>query len=207
MTTDTQRRSKARRDTGTRERLVAATRTCLRLHGRERASSRAIAAAAQANLGAITYYFGSKEDLVSVALADELAEWTDPALAVLAAPGDPATRLLDTIALLNAAFDEARDRAPALLDVFVHAAREAGTDDPVARTWTTLRSRVAEVIAELRDRGAVPDWVDAESMAALILAVGAGTVIASAVDADGTDHRAIGAQFAALLLAASAANR
>jgi hypothetical protein len=43
-------------------------------------------------------------------------------------------------------------------------------------------------------------------MASLILAVVAGTVVASAVDA-GTDHRAIGTQFASLLLAASAAPR
>ena len=157
MTLTAQRRSKARRDTGTRDRLVAAARTCLREHGRERASSRAIADAAGANLGAITYYFGSKEDLVAVALADELAAWTDPALAACSpARGDPAARLLDAIGVLDAAFEEARDRAPALLEVFVHAARDAGAGRPVTRTWTTLRVRLAE-----RDHGAARGRRDA----------------------------------------------
>ena len=62
------------------------------------------------------------------------------------------------------------------------------------------------MITELREGGAIPQWIDTDAMAALILAVGAGTVVASAVDAT-TDHRAIGNQFAALLLAASAAPR
>jgi AcrR family transcriptional regulator len=206
MTTPVQRRSRDRRDTGTRDRLVRAARSCLSRHGRDRTSSRAIADAAHANLGAITYYFGSKEHLVSEALAAELAEWTEPALAVLAAPGAPAARLLEAVGVLEAAFDEARDRAPALLEVFVHAARDADANDPVARQWATLRSRLEGAIHELRDGGTVPAWVDAGAMAALILAVGAGTVVASAVDAS-TDHRAIGAQFAALLLAVGAAPR
>ncbi len=186
---------------------MSAARTCLRVHGRELASSRVIADAAQANLGAITYYFGSKEDLLAVALADELAEWTGPALAVLSSPADPATRLLDAVAVLEAAFEQARDRIPALLEVFVHAARDERADGPVAGIWTTLRTRLADVITELRDAGTTPSWVDPDAMASLILAVVAGTVVATAVDAGGTDHRAVGAQFAALLLAARAEPR
>jgi AcrR family transcriptional regulator len=202
MTTEVQRRSKARRDTGTRDRLVSAARTCLRVHGRDRASSRIIADAAHANLAAITYYFGSKDDLLAAALADELAEWTAPALDALAAPTDPVTRLLDAVAILDAAFEQARDRVPALLEVFVHAARDEHADGPVAGTWATLRTRLAGVIAELRDSGTAPSWVDPVAMASLILTVVAGTVVATAVDPAGTDHRAIAAQFAALLLAA-----
>jgi AcrR family transcriptional regulator len=205
MTPAVQRRSKAHRDTGTRDRLVRAARTCLRLHGREGASSRAIADTAEANLSAITYYFGSKEDLLADALAEELAEWTDPALATLASPGDPTTRLLHAVSILDAAFEQARDRVPALLEVFVHAARDERADAPVARTWAALRARLSDVIAELRGAGVVPAWIDPPSMASLILAVVAGTVVATAVDAAGTDHRAIGAQFAALLLAARGA--
>jgi len=39
-------------------------------------------------------------------------------------------------------------------------------------------------------------------MAALILAVGAGTVVSATVERDRADHRAVAAQFASLLLAA-----
>jgi AcrR family transcriptional regulator len=206
MTATLQRRSKARRDTGTRDRLLAAARTCLREHGREPASSRAVAEAAGANLAAITYHFGSKEQLLTEALAAELADWTEPALRALTGPGDASARLLGAVAILDATFEDARDRVPALLEVFVHASHRSDGRDLLGQTWVALRVRLAEVITELRAAGAAPAWVDADAMASLILAVVAGTVVASAVDV-GTDHRAIGAQFASLLLAASAAQR
>ena len=95
---------------------------------------------------------------------------------------------------------------PALLEVFVHASHRRDGRDPLAQTWVALRGRLTDVITELREGGAAPAWVDADAMTSLILAVVAGTVVASAVDA-GTDHRAIGTQFASLLLAASVARR
>jgi len=196
-----QRRSKGRRDTGTRERLVAAARECLRTSGHDGASSRAIAARAEANLAAITYHFGSKEALVDEALASELRTWTNPALDALDGDGDPARRLLDAVAALNAAFDVARTDSPALLEVFVHSTRDA-SDAPVTAVWHELRTRLAAVVIQLLDARAIPAWVDPDTMATLVLTIGAGTVVASAVDPEGTDHRAIGALVTALLLSA-----
>lgn len=200
--TGLQRRSKDQRDTGTRAQLVEAAQGCLRSHGLARTSSRAIADAAGANLGAITYYFGSKEHLVAAALAEELRSWTQPAIDLLAATGDPATRLLEAVNTLNETFEQERDRAPGLLEVFVHAARESDTSSPVVQIWNDLRAQLARVIRELRDTGSIPEWVAPDAMAALILAVGAGTVVSSTVEPARVDHRAIAAQFASLLLAA-----
>jgi AcrR family transcriptional regulator len=197
-----QRRSKERRATGTRERLVAATQGCLRTDGVARTSSRAIAERAGANLGAITYYFGSKEQLVAIALADELREWTRPVLDLLAAPDDPATRLLGAVNVLTATFEEQRERVPGLLEAFVHAARVPERENPTSAIWRDLRTRLAAVITELQGRGAVPAWVAPDAMATLILAVAAGTVVSATVDPDGTSHRDIATQFANLLLAA-----
>jgi AcrR family transcriptional regulator len=203
MTTDVQRRSKDHRDTGTRERLVEAAQGCLRTHGLAQTSSRAIAHAADANLGAITYYFGSKEHLVAVALAEELHDWMQPVLDLLADSNDPVTRLLEAVSALNAIFDQQRDRAPGLLEAFVHAARDSDARNPVARIWADLRTRLGQVIRELRASRAVPGWVAPDAMAALILAVGAGTVVSVTIEPDGVGHRGIAAQFASLLLAAS----
>jgi len=47
----------------TRERLLEAARELFAHHGYDGTSVRAITAAAEANLGAITYHFGSKEEL------------------------------------------------------------------------------------------------------------------------------------------------
>lgn len=202
MNTTRQRRSKSLRDTGTEQRLVEATRGCLRSRGLAETSSRAITDLAGANLAAITYHFGSKERLVAVALAAELEAWTQPVLELLDQAGDPATRLLGAVSALNATFDEQRDRLPALLEVFVHAARDPDRDNPVSAIWIALGDRLAAVIAELRSRGVVPSWVAPDAMAALILAVAAGTVVSVTVEPAGASHRDIASQFASLLLAA-----
>jgi AcrR family transcriptional regulator len=200
-----QRRSKERRETGTRERLVEAAQGCLRTGGVARTSSRAIADRAGANLGAITYHFGSKGQLVAVALAAELHDWTQPVLDLLAEPDEPATRLLAAVKALTETFDEHRDRVPGLLEVFVHAARAPESDNPMAAIWRDLRTRLARVIAELRASGAVAQWVEPDAMAALIVAVAAGTVVSVTVEPAGVSHRDIATQFAALLLAAGTA--
>jgi AcrR family transcriptional regulator len=181
---------------------VEAARGCLRTRGLAETSSRAITDLAGANLAAITYHFGSKERLVAVALAAELEAWTRPVLELLDEPGDAAPRLLGAVSALNATFDEQRERLPGLLEVFVHAARDPDPGNPVTATWTDLAARLAAVITELRAGGVAPVWVAPDAMAALILAVAAGTVVSVIVEPAGASHRDIAAQFASLLLAA-----
>ncbi len=71
--------------------LLDATRRCVRHQGLARTTSRDITTEAEANLAAITYHFGSKDELVAEALLAGLREWLDPALAALADADDPAT--------------------------------------------------------------------------------------------------------------------
>jgi AcrR family transcriptional regulator len=110
-----QRRSKGHLDTGARERLLVAARRCVRDRGVDRTSSRAIAETAGENLAAITYYFGSKDDLVAAALAEELREWLRPALERLARDDDPAMQLLDAMSILSERFDADREGVPSLV--------------------------------------------------------------------------------------------
>jgi AcrR family transcriptional regulator len=200
-----QRRTKDRRPTGTRDRLVVAARECLRTRGAARTSSRAITELAGANLASITYYFGSKDALVAVALAQELDEWLRPVLDRLAGDGDPALRLLAAIEALNEIFEAQRDRMPALLEVFVQAAREGTGDGVASQTWADFRDRLAAVIEELRASGVVPPWVEPESMATLILVVATGTAVGVTIAPETVHHRAVASQFAGLLLAARSA--
>jgi AcrR family transcriptional regulator len=165
-------------------------------------SSRAITDAAGVNLAAITYYFGSKDDLVAVALADELREWITPALEQLTAADDPAQGLLAAVATLTTTFDAERGRIPGLLDVFVSAARDSAARGPIAAIWGEAKAQLGAVIAELRAQDAIPTWVDPEAMASLIVAVVAGTVVNEAVAPGGDAHRQVALQFANLLLTA-----
>jgi hypothetical protein len=65
-----------------------------------------------------------------------------------------------------------------------------------------VQERLAGLVLALRESAAVPAWVDPDAMAALILSVAVGVTVSTAVAPDGPDHRAIAAQFGALLLAA-----
>jgi AcrR family transcriptional regulator len=199
-----QRRFRGRHDSGARERLIHATRTCLRDRGVADTSSRLIAQTAGENLGAITYYFGSKDELVATALAHELSAWIQPVLDAIAKPGDPATRLVDAIGALNDAFETQRARVPALLDVFVQAARDRDARAPISAIWNGVHTQLAGVISELHASHVIARWVDPDGMASLIVAVVAGTVVHEAITTGGTQHRQIAAQFAGLLLGARA---
>lgn len=197
-----QRRSKGRRDSGARDRLVAAARACLRDRGLAATSSRLIADTARENLGAITYYFGSKDQLVATALARELEAWIQPALDALMDDGDPAQRLAGAVAALNAAFESQRTQVPALLDVFVRAARDPAAHERIAGIWNGVQAQLRAVISELLARDLIARWVDPDGMAALIVAVIAGTVVHEAIDPEGMRHRQIATQLAGLLLGA-----
>lgn len=211
-----QRHATGRRDTGARTRLIEAARSCVCAHGVARTTSRLIADAAGENLAAITYYFGSKDTLVAVALATEVDAWIRPVLDRLAEGDDPAARLADAVTMLTATFEAQRQRLPGLLEAFVAAARDGdeprqgglhghvGQHDgnPIRMLWRTARTELATVIAELKGAGAVPAWVQPDAMAALIMAVVAGTAVGEAVADDAVGHRAVAAQFVALLLAA-----
>ena len=59
--------------TDTRQRLLDATRRCISAKGLAATTSRDITAEAAANLAAITYHFGSKDELVAEALLEHVA--------------------------------------------------------------------------------------------------------------------------------------
>src|SRR3981081_3746576 len=88
------RRRGRQRSATTEERLIAATLACVRSRGLARTPSREIASAAGVNLEAITYHFGSKDDLVAEALTRAIQQWLAPALGELRREAAPTTRML-----------------------------------------------------------------------------------------------------------------
>jgi AcrR family transcriptional regulator len=69
--------------TQTRERILDAAERLFAEHGLERVSTRDITASAKANVGAINYYFGSKEGLVFAVFDRRLTPITEERLAAL----------------------------------------------------------------------------------------------------------------------------
>ena len=139
---------------------------------------------------------------MAAALAEELRSWTQPVLELLAGTGDPATRLLEAVNTLSETFEQQANRAPGTAGgLRAHGTRSRrrhpGGADLAHPPQHSSRRRSPSCSPTTR----FPGWVSPNTMAALILAVGAGTVVHATVDPERVDHRAIAAQFTRLLLA------
>jgi AcrR family transcriptional regulator len=185
----------------TRHRLVAATRERLGRKGLAATTSRDIAREAGANLAAITYYFGSKDDLVAAALLEGLREWLTPTIDVLTSDGDPASRTAAAIQTLTETFQHHRADAPVYLEALLLAPRMEPLQRGLLGLWGDLRRLLADQMREMQADGMLPRWVDAEPMASLFIAVASGLVLQVTVDPGGPDLTAMAVQFGSLLVA------
>ena len=188
--------------TDTRQRLIDGAATCIRERGVASASSRAITVAAGVNLAAITYHFGSKDDLVAESLLTTIRTALEPALAVLGRDDlDPPSRTLLAVQALRSAFADRSDDAPAYVEALVQARHLPALEEGILDLVGKLRRFFADQIAAQQEAGQLPGWIDPAPMATLILAVLNGIVVQAVLDPAGTDVDAVAAQFASLLLA------
>jgi AcrR family transcriptional regulator len=185
----------------TAQRLIDGTLDCLRRLGLRGTTSRAIAAASGANLGAITYHFGSKEELVAQALLQTIRAWMEPALAVLRQDIEPATRLIAAIDQLRATFEDAREMLPVYLEALLAASRSETLRRGVQQILGEVRAFLTAQLAEQCDVGELPEWVDPASMAALLVATADGLGLHAVLDPEGIDIERVGSQAVRLLLA------
>lgn len=188
--------------TDTASRLLEAARRCIGEKGLARTTSREIASGAGANLAAITYHFGSKDQLVAEALLDGLRTWLAPTIEVLGGGGDPSARTLVAIQTLMATFEDHRDEAPAYLEALVHAPRSAPLQEGLGRLWAELRQLLASHMTEMRQGGELAGWVDPDAMSSVLVAVANGLVLQITLDPRGPALAAMASQVGALLLAA-----
>jgi AcrR family transcriptional regulator len=202
-----QRRSSEDSDGRTRGKLIEATQQLLATGGAHALTSRAIASAADANLASITYYFGSKDQLVTESMIAAARDLLAPVVVTLSSDAEPTTKMLESVMLLNRILDEHRDD----LSAYLHVLATSPTNPSVAAAVQALHRDMARVLAEQidvqRSAGQLPSWVSPTAMAQLILALVHGTLMASVVDPDRTDEAAIGSQFAQLLVCARTAPR
>ena len=195
-----QRRATDTSGSPTRGKLIDATQRLLAAGGTDALSSRAIASAAGANLASITYYFGSKEQLVTESLIGAARELLAPVVATLSADGDPTTKMLESAALLIRILDEHRDK----LVAYVQALAAATANPAIAATLRAVQRDITKLLSQqIRAQLAaeqLPSWISPDAMAQLIVSVMHGTLLGSVIDPKRIDPAAIGAQFAQLLI-------
>ncbi|MGH9042625.1 MAG: TetR/AcrR family transcriptional regulator [Acidimicrobiia bacterium] len=181
--------------------LLEAARGCIGRKGLAATTSRDIAHEAGANLAAITYHFGSKDELIARSLLEGFRSWLAPTVDVLTGEGDPATRTLTAIQRLLTTFDEHRDAAAAYLQALAHAPVADPLRQGIIELWGELRVLLAADMRAMQESGELGMWVDPEVMSAVLVAVANGFVVQATVEPDGPSLHALATQFASLLLA------
>ncbi len=185
-----------------RARLLEATIDVLNTVGPAAATSRAIANAAGENLASITYYFGSKRELVNQAMVTTARRLIQPVVQEFADDGrDSITKLLTAVQQLYRILDAHET----LLGPYIHSLAAAATNEAVATEVRSLHRELASVlateIAAQQRHDLLPSWVRPDSMAQLIVALVNGVAVSIAIDPAETEPTAVGLQFTQLLVA------
>ena len=200
-----QRRASPSTTATTRVRLLDATAQIIRSGGPHAATSRANADKAHENLGAITYYFGSKDQLVAAALAANARSLIEPVVRELTRQDvDPVAKLLAAVGMLNNILAEHREELPGYLHGLSATQNDVGVRDEIRQLHRSLVTVLAAEMRMQQDGGLLPMWVNPSAMAQLIVALVNGVAIGVATDPDDTDAIAIAGQFAQLLITARA---
>lgn len=171
-----------------RERLLETARRLFASAGFEATSVRAITAKAHANLGAITYHFGSKEALYHAVLERFAAPLADRIAAIAAEQGPPLERLARAIRT----FMDHIWKHPEMPRLIVRElAREGPLPDPIARVIRRNMESFSRIVMEGQaDRSIRPGqpYLMAMSIAGqpLFLAI-AGRAIRQAIGKDPGD--------------------
>jgi len=174
---------------------------CICVGGISAATSRAITDEANANLGAITYYFGSKEKLIGESLAAAIRRLIEPALATLRQPGEnPDEQMLEAVIELQKSLTDSPQAVSAYLEIIVQSVRIPLLGEQVKALFAELRILLSGDIERQQEQGHLPSWVEPEPMAALLLAVAQGVAVQTLVDPNGPSPTALSNQFAQLLI-------
>lgn len=184
--------------------MLAAAVETIRNGGISSATSRSIATAAGENLGSITYYFGSKDELVDEAMLLVATELIQPVLRVFGDPTKaPTEALFEAIPLMQQMLTDHSKQVPAYVQCLASAVVDPSIRPKVATLHRSLHTALADAITSHKEAGAVADWVDPTAMAQVIVAVAHGIAITSAIDDEAVDPTAASAQFVRLVLLAN----
>jgi AcrR family transcriptional regulator len=181
-------------------RLVAAALESVADRGLAGATSRDIAGRAGTNLQAITYHFGSKDELVAQALLQSFRSWIQPAVEVLRSEQEPIPRMVGAVQALQDAFERSGPVRAAYLEALVQAGRNETLRAGVQETLAEVRSLLTDQIEALRAARFLPVWVEPGAMATLLLATADGLALHAALDPDSVDHHRVSAQAMQMLL-------
>ncbi len=188
----------------TAERLRQAAWSIVRHEGIAAATSRRITEVAGANLAAITYHFGSKDDLIGEAIVEQLRSWTEPLTTALRShPGDVEAhdaQIATVVAQLLGRFATERKDVDAIVTIVLTNPTLPGVRRAAARWLRELRAVATAAMVQQQAAGLVPDTVTPDAMAAVFTAFALGLVAQDTLDPKAPPIVAIVGEFLQLLV-------
>ena len=172
----------AEREWSHRERLLEAAIACLEEKGYARTTARDLVAASGTNLASIGYHFGSKEQLLNVAVAEAFQRWLKPLVALAGEPGSatPLERLQRGLAGVADSLEENRPLVAAALEAWAQLPRSEDLRAAMKASYDDFHRAIAATV-----RDAFPDAggeLDADALATLIIALFDGLLVRWALD-------------------------
>lgn len=166
----------------TRQRLLTAAAELIAELGWGRVTTRAVAERAGLPLGAVSYHFRGKQELLSQA-ALATVEGLFPMDELAAAES-----LAELIGLMTTSLGERDSSESVLAGVLVEALREAGRNPELAERMTALLAEYRRLLSELvraeQRRGAVRTDADSAAVATLVAAAGDGLLLHALLDSE-----------------------
>lgn len=168
-----------------RDKLLEAALACLRDNGYAHTTARDLVAASGTNLNSIGYHFGSKDALLSEAIATGFEAWaTDVERRAFADEAATSTERLErSLAAVVDRFEELRPFLVAFVEAFPPAVRSAELRARMARAYEGARSAGAEMILRsVRAEDLALSREHAETLSSLITAVCDGLILQWLID-------------------------
>jgi hypothetical protein len=113
---------------------------------------------------------------------------------------DPAARLAAAVEQLRAAFEDAGEMLGVYLEALVAAPRHDTLRRGVEQLLAEVRTFLATQLRELQASAYIPDWVDAEAMATLLVSTADGIALHAHLEPGAIDPPRVAAQAVQLLL-------
>lgn len=169
---------------GQKDKLLEAAKRSLLTRGHAGTTARDLASDADVSLAAIGYHFGSKDNLLDLAMSEVLEDWAATVMSAVAAPSGGSDVLDQLAAGWKDAIDGFEQYAPLLVaffDALLRSQDSAAARSRIAAHLAVSRGHVRRVI-EARVPG-IPGQ-DAEAAASFALAVVDGLFVQWLADPD-----------------------
>jgi len=147
---------------GQREDLLVGAKKCLVEKGYGKTTARDIAAMSGANLASIGYHFGSKDNLMNMAVLESVDEWGDALELATVDAADPQTRLQNLLDALFNSVEGRRDLQVASVQAYAQALFSEEIHRQLAASFEGGRRGLAAVVL-----GRQPSEIDESTAQAL----------------------------------------